>query len=75
MKLEKSIILHATEDAKKKYKKKKNTRKSSCPSCEIEALKKFEIRDGDIIVDDENDYIESVYKVAAITAAVITLML
>jgi hypothetical protein len=50
MQLNKGIIIHATEDAKKKYKEKKNTRKNSCPSCEI---KKFEIHDGDIIIDDK----------------------
>jgi hypothetical protein len=43
MKLEKSIVLHATEDAKKKWEEKERPikkKKFSCPSCEIEELKK-----------------------------------
>jgi hypothetical protein len=53
MQLNKGIVIHATADAKKKYKEKKNTRKNSCPSCQIKELKKFEINDGDITVDKE----------------------
>jgi hypothetical protein len=53
MKLGKAIVFHATEEAKKKYKEKKNTRKNSCPSCQIKELKNFEIHDGDIIIDKE----------------------
>jgi hypothetical protein len=52
MKLEKSIIIHATEDAKKKWEGKEKPirkRKTSCPSCEI---KKFEVHNGEVI-DDE----------------------
>jgi hypothetical protein len=58
MKLGKGIVFHATEDAKKKYKEKKNTRKSSCPSCEIENIKRFIMKnDGEIDIIDDNDYI------------------
>jgi hypothetical protein len=55
MKLEKSIIFHATEDAKKKYKEKKVTRKNSCPSCEIKTF--LMKNDSEIDVIDNNDYI------------------
>jgi hypothetical protein len=43
MQLEKSIILHATDEAKKKWEakgKQAKKRKNSCPSCEIDNLKK-----------------------------------
>jgi hypothetical protein len=42
MQLDKGIILFATEEARKKWDGKelpKKNKKSSCPSCEIEALK------------------------------------
>jgi hypothetical protein len=43
MKLEKGITVYATEDAKKKWEGKEKPvkkKKVSCPSCEIEELKK-----------------------------------
>jgi vacuolar-type H+-ATPase subunit H len=45
MKFETTIIIHATEDAKKKKKEPRQKRKPSCQSCEIEYMKK------------QNDYI------------------
>jgi ribosomal protein L37AE/L43A len=59
MKLEKGIIIHATKEAKKNYIEKKNNRKSSCPSCQIEELKKSgatvdnKSKEFDVIVLDE----------------------
>jgi hypothetical protein len=55
MKLEKGIIIHATNEARKKWEQKEKSikRKNSCPSCEIEELKKFEIHDGDIIIEND----------------------
>jgi hypothetical protein len=50
MKLDKGIILFATEEARKKWEGKelpKKNKKSSCPSCEIEK----------IIKENNNDYI------------------
>jgi CRISPR/Cas system-associated exonuclease Cas4 (RecB family) len=44
MKLETTIIIHATEDAKKKREGKKppsKIKKSSCPSCELKDLVKL----------------------------------
>jgi hypothetical protein len=43
MKLEKTIIIYATDEAKKKWEGKEKpvkTRKSSCPACDLEELKK-----------------------------------
>jgi uncharacterized protein (DUF1919 family) len=55
MKLEKSIILHATEDAKKKWEQKEKhiKRKNSCPSCEIEDRKRFVMKNGEVTVEDD----------------------
>jgi hypothetical protein len=53
MRLEKSIVLHATEDAKRKWEGKelpKKDKKSSCPACDLQDLKK------------ENDYINKENK-------------
>jgi hypothetical protein len=54
MKLEKSIILHVTEDAKKKWegKEKSAKRKNGCPSCEIEELKKNIVQNQEILNDE-----------------------
>jgi hypothetical protein len=43
MRLEKKIVLHATEEAKRKWEEKERPvkkRKFNCPSCEMEELKK-----------------------------------
>jgi hypothetical protein len=58
MKLEKGIVIHATNEAKKKYKEKKSTRKSSCPSCQIETIKKFVMKNDEVDVDDESEKFE-----------------
>jgi uncharacterized protein (DUF1919 family) len=54
MKLEKSIILHATEEAKKKWEQRDKTikRNNSCPSCEIEDIKRFVMKNGEVTVED-----------------------
>jgi hypothetical protein len=41
MKLENSIIIYATEDAKNKIKEPKKNKKSSCPSCELKNIIKL----------------------------------
>jgi NAD-dependent SIR2 family protein deacetylase len=63
MKLEKSIILHATENARKKWAEKERPikkQKASCPSCEIERIKKEVVIFKEELPDDllDNDYIK-----------------
>jgi hypothetical protein len=55
MRLEKSIILHATEDAKRIWEQREKPvkRKSGCPSCEIESVKRFVMKNGEIDVEDD----------------------
>jgi hypothetical protein len=63
MQLEKSIILHATEDAKKKWEQKEKPvkqKRSSCPSCEIKNITKDATFVKQELPDDllDNDYIK-----------------
>jgi NAD-dependent SIR2 family protein deacetylase len=62
MKLEKSIILHATDEAEKKWESKgrpAKKRRASCPSCEIENIRKEAMLYKEEIPDNllDNDYI------------------
>jgi NAD-dependent SIR2 family protein deacetylase len=65
MRLEKSIILHATEDARKKWESKEKPvkqKRNSCPSCEIESIRKEAMLYKEEIPDNllDNDYINKI---------------
>ncbi|MDR1159842.1 MAG: hypothetical protein LBK69_04370 [Syntrophomonadaceae bacterium] len=60
MRLKNGIVVHVTEDAKKKWEQREKPikRKNSCPSCEIENMKKEAMFCKEEIPDDllDNDY-------------------
>jgi hypothetical protein len=58
MKLENSIVVYATKEAKEKRKEPKQKKRTSCPSCEIREIKKDDLFD----VEIKYDYINKEIK-------------